>query len=193
MKENVEKHETGFRKKMMDKISDKHHGTTNFREVADKKKRNEVCCSILPPSNPNSPFSWYIPSDPPSRSNSNNSDKMTPSRQNSVESPPMVASKATNFNQRSRASSMSNTNHYNSFGWNSNRANRNKHFGQMYPSRQASQESDIVPSNQCRGIQTGNSLLRMYLKKVSILTFSFLIPLPHPNINHITYNVFYRI
>lgn len=35
----------------------------------------------------------------------------------------------------------------------------------MYPSRQASQDSDSGPPNQCRAIQTGNSLLRMYLKK----------------------------
>ena len=39
----------------------KQRSTTNFREVADRKKRNGKCCSILPPSNSNSPSSWYIP------------------------------------------------------------------------------------------------------------------------------------
>merc|ERR1711953_1179404 len=34
----------------------------------------------------------------------------------------------------------------------------------MYPSRQTSQDSDL-PASQCRGIQTGRSLLRMYLRK----------------------------
>ena len=149
----------------------KQRSTTNFREVADRKKRNGKCCSILPPSNSNSPSSWYIPSDPPSRSQSNNSVRMPSSRQNSVETdtspPPQMSSKENQTSDpRSRASSVST--HPHSFGWtgHSTRGSKARHFGQMYPSRQASQDSDIPPPNQCRGIQTGSSLLRMYMKKV---------------------------
>lgn len=149
----------------------KQRSTTNFREVADRKKRNGKCCSILPPSNSNSPSSWYIPSDPPSRSQSNNSARMPSSRQNSVETdtspPPQMSSKENQTSDpRSRASSVST--HPHSFGWtgHSTRGSKARHFGQMYPSRQASQDSDIPPPNQCRGIQTGSSLLRMYMKKV---------------------------
>lgn len=90
MKENYDKNETfskSERKKFSDYRQHYDNSTTNFKEVADRKKRNEGCCSILPPSNSNSPFSWYIPSDPPSRSNSNNSDKPFASRQNSIETP----------------------------------------------------------------------------------------------------------
>ena len=150
----------------------KQRSTTNFREVADRKKRNEKCCSILPHSNSNSPSSWYIPSDPPSRSQSNNSIRMPSSRQNSVETdtspPPQMSSKENQTSDlRARASSVST--HPHSFGWtgHSSRGSKARHFGQMYPSRQASQDSDIPPPNQCRGIQTGSSLLRMYMKKVT--------------------------
>ena len=149
----------------------KQRSTTNFREVADRKKRNEKCISILPHSNSNSPSSWYIPSDPPSRSQSNNSVRMPSSRQNSVDTdtspPPQMSSKENQTSDlRARASSVST--HPHSFGWtgHSSRGSKARHFGQMYPSRQASQDSDIPPPNQCRGIQTGSSLLRMYMKKV---------------------------
>lgn len=149
----------------------KQRSTTNFREVADRKKRNEKCISILPHSNSNSPSSWYIPSDPPSRSQSNNSVRMPSSRQNSVDTdtspPPQMSSKENQTSElRARASSVST--HPHSFGWtgHSSRGSKARHFGQMYPSRQASQDSDIPPPNQCRGIQTGSSLLRMYMKKV---------------------------
>ena len=142
--------------------------TTSFKEVADKKRRNEVS-AVLTPSNSNSPLSWYIPSDPPSRSNSKNSDNSNQiSRQNSYEHeyygysspPPVTACRSSQTNVRSRASSVS-TNQSHS----RNPHVKSRHFGQMYPSRQQSQESE-VPPNQCRGIQTGSSLLRMYLKKV---------------------------
>ena len=159
----------------------KQRSTTNFREVADRKKRNGKCCSILPPSNSNSPFSWYIPSDPPSRSHSNNSVRMPSSRQNSVETdtspPPQMSSKENQTSDpRSRASSVST--HPHSFGWtgHSTRGSKARHFGQMYPSRQASQDSDIPPPNQCRGIQTGSSLLRMYMKKVSFSRNNLITP-----------------
>ena len=144
--------------------------TTSFKEVADKKKRNEVN-PILPASNSNSPLSWYIPSDPPSRSNSKNSDNSPNqfSRQNSNEyeyssPPPATTCRSSQANLRTRASSVST---YHPSSGNSNRYShvKSRHFGQMYPSRQASQDSEI-PQNQCRGIQTGSSLLRMYLKKV---------------------------
>ena len=144
------------RRRVTEKIS-----KTNFREVADRKKKNESnYSSILPPSAPNSPMSWYIPSEPSSRSGSNNSqlteDGRTP--------PPVQSSQASQANIRARASSVSNPQQ--SFGWNGQQArSKTKHFGQMYPSRQPSQDSDL-PASQCRGIQTGRSLLRMYLRKV---------------------------
>ena len=150
----------------------KQRSTTSFKEVADRKKRNEGCCSILPPSHPNSPSSWYIPSDPPTRSQSNNSVRMPSSRQNSVEMeaspPPQMSTKENQTDVRSRTGSVSN--HPHSFGWtgqtgHGSRQSKARHFGQMYPSRQASQDSEI-PTPRSRGIQTGNSLLRMYMKKV---------------------------
>ena len=152
-----------------DKTNTKEKMTTSFKEVADKKRRNEVN-AVLSSSNSNSPLSWYIPSDPPSRSNSKNSDTSNQfSRQNSYEHehygysspPPITECRSSQTNVRSRASSVS-THHPHK---NKNSHAKSRHFGQMYPSRQQSQESE-VPSNQCRGIQTGSSLLRMYLKKV---------------------------
>ena len=128
---------------------------TNFREVADRKK-NDNCSSILPPSAPDSPMSWYIPSEPSSRSGSNNSELIEDGRP-----PPPSASQASQANIRAKASS-----NPQSFGWPGQQTkSKNKHFGQMYPSRQPSQDSDL-PASQCRGIQTGRSLLRMYLRKV---------------------------
>ena len=134
-------------------------GKTNFRELADRKKRNDGCGSVLPSSDPNSPLSWYIPSEPSSRSGSKNSEVM--------EDVPHQAkpSQGSQANIRTRTSSVSNQQ---SFGWShqSHQSKyKNKHFAQMFPSRQASQDSDIPPS-QCRGSQTGRSLLRMYLRKV---------------------------
>ena len=142
------------RRRVSEKIS-----KTNFREVADRKKKTEHCSSLLPPSAPNSPMSWYIPSEPSSRSGSNNSELIEDGR---PPPPPSSASQACQANIRTRASS---------FGWPGHHnpghqaKSKNKHFGQMYPSRQASQDSDL-PASQCRGIQTGRSLLRMYLRKV---------------------------
>ena len=143
------------RRRVSEKIS-----KTNFREVADRKKKNDNCSSILPPPDPNSPMSWYIPSEPSSRSGSNNS-------QREEARPAAQSSQASQVNLRARASSVSNKQ---SFGWNGQQAgqqakSKTKHFGQMYPSRQHSQDSDL-PASRCRGIQTGRSLLRMYLRKV---------------------------
>jgi len=142
--------------------------TTSFKEVADKKMRNES--SPILNSNPNSPLSWYIPSDPPSRCQSKNSENSNQvSRQNSYEHeyygysspPPVTACRSSQTSLRSQASSVS-------IDQSQARIQHGKiksrHFGQMYPSRQHSQDSE-APSNQCRGIQTGSSLLRMYLKK----------------------------
>ena len=43
-----------------DKTNTKEKMTTSFKEVADKKRRNEVS-AVLSSSNSNSPLSWYIP------------------------------------------------------------------------------------------------------------------------------------
>ena len=157
------------RRRVAEKIS-----KTNFREMADRKKKNENnSTSILPPSAPDSPMSWYIPSEPSSRSVSNNSELIEDVR------PPAQASQSSQTNLRTRASSVSNQQ---SFGWNGQQArqatkSRNKHFSQMYPSRQTSQDSDL-PASQCRGIQTGRSLLRMYLRKVirHVIDYSLFYP-----------------
>eukprot|EP00092_Neocalanus_flemingeri_P049575 GFUD01057017.1.p1 GENE.GFUD01057017.1~~GFUD01057017.1.p1 ORF type:complete len:654 (+),score=166.81 GFUD01057017.1:99-1964(+) len=152
-----------------DMSSSKDRMTTSFREVADKKRRNEGS-SIIRSSNPNSPLSWYIPSDPPSRCQSKSSENSNQiSRQNSSEQeyygysspPPVTACRSSQTSVRSRASSVS-TSQTN--GRNHHEKLKHRNFGQMYPSRQQSQDSE-APTNQCRGIQTGSSLLRMYLKK----------------------------
>ena len=154
---NLNRNETftkSDRKRVTEKISKSNPrteaGKTNFREVADRKRRTED--PVL--SVPSSPLSWYIPSQSNSRSGSNNSELIEDSRHQACQA-----------NIRARASSVSNQQ---SFGWNGpgqQSKSKNRHFGQMCPSRQTSQDSDTPPS-QCRGIQTGRSLLRMYLRKV---------------------------
>ena len=139
------------RKRLTEKISRNKPrtdpGKTNFRELADRRARHEPL--------PTSPQSWYIPSEPTSRSGSSELiEDASPKARTSQ------GSQATLRAGRSSASNQQN------FGWNGQQSKtRNRHFGQMYPSRQPSQDSDIPPS-QCRGIQTGSSLLRMYLRKV---------------------------
>ena len=112
-----------------------------------------------------------MPYDPPSRSQSTNSEISNQIfEQNSFEeeyigysSPPRVtACQSSQTSIRSRASSVSTDQSHVRI---QHGKVKSRHFGQMYPSRQQSQDSD-APSNQCRGIQTGSSLLRMYLKKV---------------------------
>lgn len=135
--------------------------TTSFKEVADRKLRQETS-PVLTRSGPNSPMSWYIPSDPPSRATSKLS---TNSRQTSVEEsansqgsygspPPATSSRG---DQTSRG------------GSETFRAPRptlphSRHFGHQMPSRQASQGSP-PPASRNQGMQTGSSLLKMFLKK----------------------------
>lgn len=111
--------------------------TTNFREVADRKMKSEGCCSILPPSQRDSPSSWYIPSDPPSRSQSISLHTRAAYRQNSVEDE-VTAAKPSRH----------------SFGW-SPQVSR----GTRTQARTSHQHQQAT--------QTGNSLLRMYMKKAN--------------------------
>ena len=111
--------------------------TTNFREVADRKMKSEGCCSILPPSQRDSPPSWYIPSDPPSRSQSISLHTRAAHRQNSVEDETVTAARPSRH----------------SFGW-SGQVSR----GTRTQGRSSHQHQQAT--------QTGNSLLRMYMKKV---------------------------
>ena len=125
-------------------------GKTNFREVADRRARHEDSGPLM-----SSPQSWYIPSEPNSRSGS--------SELIEEDSPKARRSEGSQANVRGRTSSVSNQQN---FGWNGQQSKaKNRHFGQTYPSRQPSLDSEI-PTSQCRGIQTGSSLLRMYLRKV---------------------------
>jgi len=103
--------------------------TTSFREVADRRARGGDS-PVLPRSGPNSPMSWYIPSDPPSRATSKLSSL---SRQSSAEeegrgrreaveagtSPMPAAARGDETYRRPAAS----TRH-------------SRHFGHQYPSRQ---------------------------------------------------------
>ena len=104
---NLNRNETftkSDRKRVTEKISKSNPrteaGKTNFREVADRKRRTED--PVL--SVPSSPLSWYIPSQSNSRSGSNNSELIEDSRH-----------QASQANIRARASSVSNQQ---SFGWN---------------------------------------------------------------------------
>ena len=104
--------------------------------------KSEGCCSILPPSQRDSPSSWYIPSDPPSRSQSISLHTRAAYRQNSVEDE-VTAAKPSRH----------------SFGW-SPQVSR----GTRTQARTSHQHQQAT--------QTGNSLLRMYMKKVcSIQTY----------------------
>ena len=133
-------------KKVLLKISETNNYNRNETSTkTDRRKVSEQICmtknsSILPQSAPNSPMSWYIPSEPSSRSVSNNSELIEDVR------PPAQASQSSQTNLRTRASSVSNQQ---SFGWNGQQArqvtqSRNKHFSQMYPSRQTSQDSSTA-------------------------------------------------
>ena len=100
----------------------------------------------------------YIPSDPPSRATSKLSSS---SRQNSVEEgsctlatpPPSTSTRGDQTYRPGAGQDRSN-----------GRAG-GRYFGHQYPSRQASQGSPPPPSRS-QGMQTGSSLLRMFLKKV---------------------------
>lgn len=147
--------------------------TTCFKEVEDKKRRNEVR-SILPSSNSSSPLSWYIPSDPPpSRCQSLNSETSNKtSRQNSSESeyPEHSSSIQVTACRSSQQSTQFQSTPFStgkSHGSNHYKQGLSQDFGQIYPSRQQSLESEIL-SNHSRGIQTGSSLLQMYLRKVKV-------------------------
>ena len=143
-------------KKVLVKISETNNLNRNETFTkSDRRRVSEKICKISQ-SAPNSTMSWYIPSEPSYRSVSNDSEFIEDVR------PPAHSSQA-----NIRANSVSNQQ---SFGWNGYQdKSKNKNFSQMYPPRQASQDSHL-PASQSRGIQTGRSLLRMYLRKVDYIT-----------------------
>ena len=105
--------------------------TTSFREVADRKARQETS-PVLTRSGTHSPLSWYIPSDPPSRAHSKLS---LGSRQTSVEDgasstpPPATADRAEQTSAGPGRPGQQPS---------GNRTYRPgpRHFGHQYPSRQ---------------------------------------------------------
>ena len=157
------------------KISETNNYNRNETSTkTDRRKVSEQICmtknsSILPQSAPNSPMSWYIPSEPSYRIVSNDSELKEDVR------PPAQSSQASQANIR--AKSVTNQ----SFGWNGYQdKSKNKDFSQMYRPRPAFQDSNL-PASQCRGIQTGRILQADKGQQVCDRPQAFFLPLDQTN------------
>ena len=115
--------------------------TTSFKEVVDRKLRQETS-SVLSRSGPNSPMSWYIPSDPPSRAASKLSSS---SRQNSQEGPVPTPSPPATTTRGDQTYRPSGSETYRPGPRLPQHQALGRHFGHQYPSRQVGS----FPSSCC--------------------------------------------